>query len=57
MSDLFQEVKGLTKDEALRITAMELANELHNFRSDVPRDEAEVVETAKRIFTYLTTGT
>ncbi len=55
--DVFQVVKGLTKPEALRIVATELAIELHNFRSDVTRDTERVIEDAKRIRDYLENGT
>jgi predicted DNA-binding protein len=57
MSDLFQLVKGLNKDEAIRIAAMELANQLNNFRNDLSRSTEKVVKDAKRIEQYLTLGT
>ncbi len=55
--DVFQLVKGLKKEDAFRITAMALAINLHNFRSDVSRDTDKVVSDAKRIEDYLVNGT
>jgi hypothetical protein len=54
--NLFQVIKGLTKEEAFRMVAMELAIELRNFRGDVTRNTNDVIVDAKLIFTYLETG-
>jgi hypothetical protein len=45
------------KVEERRKTAMELAIELHNFRSDITRDTEKVITDAKRIGEYLENGT
>ena len=55
--NVFQLVKGLIKDEALRITAVELATQLHNFRTDIPLNIEKVIIDAKRIKEYLDNGT
>jgi hypothetical protein len=55
--ELFQVVKGLTKQEAVRITSVELAIRLHDFRDDVSIDVDKVILDAKKIVTYLETGT
>ncbi len=55
--NVFQLVKGLKKDEALRITAVELAIQLANFRTDVSRETERVITDAKRIREYLENGT
>jgi hypothetical protein len=54
--DLFQVVKGLTKQEAIRISSVELAIRLHDFRDDVSVDNEKIIADAKRIVTYLETG-
>ncbi len=54
--EVFSGVK-ITKPEAFRVAAMQLAIELHNFRSDVTRVTDKSVEDAKRIEDYLTNGT
>jgi hypothetical protein len=55
--ELFQLVKGLKKEEAIRMVAVELAIQLHNFRSDVSRNTDAVIDDSKRIYTYITNGT
>ncbi len=50
--NLFQPVK-ITKAEAIRIISVELAIQLHNFRTDLARETEKVIEDAKQIETYL----
>lgn len=50
--EVFQGVK-ITKPEAFRIAAVDLALKLHNWRSDLVVDADKIVEDAKRINNYL----
>ena len=54
--EVFQSVK-IVKAEALRIASVEFAIQLHNFRTDVTRETERLITDAKRINTYLETGT
>lgn len=46
----------VSKEEERREKAMELAIQLHNFRSDVSRSTEKTIEDAKRIEGYLEDG-
>jgi hypothetical protein len=50
-------VQPPSAEETRRIAAMELAINLHNFRSDVTRNTDKVIDDAKIIYTYLENGT
>jgi hypothetical protein len=54
--EVFDNVK-IDKTEAIRIASLEFAIQLHNFRSDLPRETVKVIKDAKRIRRWLTYGT
>jgi hypothetical protein len=47
----------VTDEELRRVTAMQLAINLNNFRNDISRDTEKVITDAKRIGEYLENGT
>jgi hypothetical protein len=51
------ETEQFTLEETRRRISMELAIDLHNFRSDITRDTERVIADAKRIIEYLEIGT
>ncbi len=53
--EVFEGVK-ITKTEALRVAAVDLALQLHNWRNDVIVDSTRMIDDAKRIFDYLEQG-
>jgi hypothetical protein len=53
--EVFAGVK-ITKVEAMRVAATELAILSHDWRGDITVKADAIIEDAKRIFTYLETG-